>query len=198
MQIKKIIAGNWKMNGTIKSLSKMLTEINTAQIENTVVLCIPFTLLNATFSNNIPNVFIGAQDVSAHESGAYTGEISAEMIADAGAKYVIVGHSERRQYHGETNEIVRQKAQQALMHGLIPIICIGETAAQKESDETLEIIKKQIENSIQTLGLETLIPIVAYEPAWAIGTGLTPTTDDIATVHAHIRKILNTLQTTVK
>jgi triosephosphate isomerase len=176
--MKKIIAGNWKMNGDLTILMEMYNALENVQTENTIIICPPTTML---FVSCPKNVSIGAQDCSAHKSGAYTGEVSAAMIADMGAKYVIVGHSERRQYHFETNEIVREKAMRAIEAGLIPIICVGETLQDKEAGRTLEVIEKQVKESIPDKDF-----IIAYEPVWAIGTGRVATADDIAPVHRHI------------
>ena len=131
----KIIAGNWKMNGSRAALGEMIDAITPVRTENRVILCVPFTMVRA----GTDKVAIGAQDISAHEKGAYTGEVSGTMLAEAGAKYVIVGHSERRMYHDETNDIVRQKAQMALENGLTPIICVGETMDEKRAGKTLGI-----------------------------------------------------------
>ena len=176
------------MNGTREGLRAMLAELDNIKTENTVIICPPFTLLKLDI---VTGVKIGAQDCSAHESGAFTGEISAKMIADTGAKYVIVGHSERRLYHAEANEIVREKAMRALEAGLTPIICVGETKEEFEAGRTLDVIEEQVKNSIIShFTLHTPHFILAYEPVWAIGTGLVPTTDDIARVHAHIAKLV--------
>ena len=181
----KIIAGNWKMNGTSDALQEMIKCLQDVDTNNTVVLCVPYMMLNQKSGR----VFIGAQDVSTHTHGAYTGEVSAQMIADAGAKYVIVGHSERRQYHGETNDIVRQKAAMALANGLIPIICVGETMEEKQAGKTMAIIESGVRESVPS---DVNAPIVvAYEPRWAIGAGLTPTQDEIAEAHTLIAKTLS-------
>ncbi len=185
--MSKIIAGNWKMNGSRESLKIMSEALKELKTDNTVIICPPFTFLG----ENDSKISFGAQDVSAHESGAYTGEISAKMISDTGAKFVIVGHSERRQYHNESNKLVAQKAIAALGAGLTPIICVGETREQKESGQTLEIIETQVRESLPENASSAII--VAYEPVWAIGTGLVPTMDDIANVHAHIAKTLKSL-----
>ena len=178
----KIIAGNWKMNGSVAELDSMISVLNEIDTENNVIICVPFTMLNCKKSDRIS---IGAQDVSTHEHGAYTGEVSAKMIAESGAKYVIVGHSERRQYHNETNDIVNQKALRVLESGLMPIVCVGETLDQKNAGQTFSVIENQVTES--TKGLENYI--LAYEPVWAIGTGLTATTQEIADVHEYIRKL---------
>lgn len=183
----KIIAGNWKMNGSCTQLQEMDQALREVQTQNTVILCVPFTLL----SLNTQNISLGAQDVSTHDKGAYTGEVSAKMIADTGARYVIVGHSERRQYHQETNEIVRQKALQAISAGLIPIICIGETMSEKQAGQTRQIIQSGIQESVPSDASGKII--IAYEPRWAIGAGITPTNDEITQTHQLIADTLKTL-----
>ncbi len=182
----KIIAGNWKMNGNCENLNQMLDDLGNIETTNKIILCVPFTMLRPGTNT----VQIGAQDVSQHKSGAYTGEVSADMIAATGAKYVIVGHSECRQYHGDTNEIVNAKATAAINAGLTPIICVGETAAERDAGKTLEIIESGVRESIPDMG----DVIVAYEPRWAIGAGITPTDADIADAHALIRKILTDME----
>ncbi len=178
----KIIAGNWKMNGTPDALANMIDRLENITTDNMVILCVPFTMLR----NGNAVVQIGAQDVSRHTSGAYTGEVSAAMIADTGAKYVIVGHSECRQYHGDTNEIVRARAAAAIAAGLVPIICVGETAAERDAGKTLEIVARGVRESTPDAG----DVIIAYEPRWAIGAGITPTDDDIANAHKLVRDTL--------
>ncbi|MDW3024174.1 MAG: triose-phosphate isomerase [Alphaproteobacteria bacterium] len=180
----KFIAGNWKMNGSQAGLDAMLRDLENVQTNNTVVLCVPYTMLRAGNAR----VAIGAQDVSAHVSGAYTGAISGRMIADTGAKYVIVGHSECRQYNGDTNETVRQKAAQVLANGMIPIVCVGETMEEKQVGKTMEIIESGVRESVPADVHKDII--IAYEPRWAIGAGLTPTAQEIATAHALIAKTL--------
>ena len=142
----KIIAGNWKMNGSRDALSNMITALRDVDTENTIILCVPYTMLGMESGR----VHMGAQDTSAHDHGAFTGEISAHMISDTGAKYVIVGHSERRAYHNETNDIVRQKATMALSNGLTPIICVGETMDEKQAGKTMEIIQSGVRESVPT------------------------------------------------
>ncbi len=180
----KIIAGNWKMNGNRAALRDMLDEIEKINTKNKVILCVPFTMLGAGGKN----VEIGAQDVSDHISGAFTGEVSAAMVAETGAKYVIVGHSERRLYHGETNDIVRAKAQMALDNGLIPIICVGETMEEKRAGKTFDVIEAGVRESVPS-DVEGDI-IIAYEPRWAIGAGITPTHQEIADAHKVISDTL--------
>ena len=179
----KIIAGNWKMNGSRAALVEMQDALANVTTENTVILCVPFTVVSGA---NGPAA-IGAQDVSIHDHGAFTGEVSANMLRDAGVKYVIVGHSERRMYHNETNEIVNQKAQMALSAGLTPIICVGETMEERNAGKTMEIIESGVRESVPSDGGAV---IVAYEPRWAIGAGITPSDEDIAAAHALIAKTL--------
>ncbi len=180
----KVIAGNWKMNGSRTALREMVDALQSVETENKVVLCVPYTMLCVDGGH----VALGAQDVSAHDHGAYTGEVSAAMIADTGAKYVIVGHSERRQYHGETNDTVRQKAAAAIAAGLTPIICVGETMDEKQAGKTMDIIESGVRESVPS-DVDADI-IIAYEPRWAIGAGLTPTATEIAEAHKLIADTL--------
>ncbi len=180
----KVIAGNWKMNGSRTALREMVDALQSVKTENKVVLCVPYTMLCVDGGH----VALGAQDVSAHDHGAYTGEVSAAMIADTGAKYVIVGHSERRQYHGETNDTVRQKAAAAIAAGLTPIICVGETMDEKQAGKTMDIIESGVRESVPS-DVDADI-IIAYEPRWAIGAGLTPTAAEIAEAHKLIADTL--------
>ncbi|MBO7645227.1 MAG: triose-phosphate isomerase, partial [Alphaproteobacteria bacterium] len=179
----KFIIGNWKMNGNTHEKTDMIHAISELETKNMVILCLPFTLL----CGDNKNVKIGAQNISEHENGAYTGDISGQMIADMGAKYVIVGHSERRFYHHETNERVYAKASAAIRHNLIPIICVGETLDEHKSNKTIHVIKDMLNRCLPDSGDF----IVAYEPRWAIGTGLTPTTKEVATIHQMIFEYLN-------
>ena len=172
------------MNGTSAAVREMVAALQNIDTANRVILCVPFTMLGA----GSERVAIGAQDVSVHDHGAYTGEVSAKMIADTGAKYVIVGHSERRQYHNETNDIVRQKAAAALAAGLTPIICVGETMDEKQAGKTMDIIESGVRESVPSDVNGDII--IAYEPRWAIGAGLTPTPDEIATAHKLIADTL--------
>lgn len=183
----KIIAGNWKMNGTRAALVNMIGALKNIETANRVILCVPYTML----CHDSDRVFLGAQDCSAHDKGAYTGEVSAQMIAETGTKYVIVGHSERRQYHNETNDIVRHKAAAALGAGLTPIICVGETMAEKQAGKTMEIIESGVRESIPENTDQEII--VAYEPRWAIGAGLTPSNDEIAQAHTLIANTLESM-----
>lgn len=185
----KIIIGNWKMNGTAKAKTALIKQISKIKTKNKIILCLPFTLLCGEHGN----IQIGAQDISVHDNGAFTGDISGEMIVDAGAKYVLVGHSERRSNHNETDDIVKAKAEMAIKNKIIPIICIGETLAEHESGKTVNVIKKMLKKCLPDSGKF----IVAYEPRWAIGTGKTPTTEQTAKIHNVIFEYLkNTGKTT--
>ncbi|GLQ34462.1 triosephosphate isomerase [Amylibacter marinus] len=183
---RKLAAGNWKMNGLQANLSEVRTLNELAKdAQCDVLLCPPAPLIGAIAAEG-GVVKAGAQDCHTAVSGAHTGEISAEMLADAGAKYVILGHSERRADMGETDTIVRDKTQAAWTAGLVAIVCVGETLDQREAANTLDIIGGQLAGSIPD-GASGLNLVVAYEPVWAIGTGLTPTTDQIGEVHDFIR-----------
>lgn len=182
---------NESLDGAVALASDVCDGINNTRAE--VLLC-PASVHLCDVSRAIadcPGVKLGAQDVSIHDNGAYTGEISCEMLNDLGCQYVIVGHSERRQYHGESSELVAEKAQKALQSGLIPIICAGETLAQREADETQTIIEQQIRAAIHRLGIDAFDKaVIAYEPVWAIGTGKTASPEQAQDVHAFIRSIL--------
>lgn len=189
--IRPLVAGNWKMNGTgaalpeLAAIGKGFMSGLDADVE--ALICVPATLLTraSKILRETP-VRLGAQDCHAQDHGAHTGDISAEMLKDAGASIVITGHSERRTDHGESDEMVSAKAQAAWRAGLCTIICIGETLAQREAKETLAVLSRQIVGSVPSQAASATT-IIAYEPVWAIGTGLTPSADDIAAAHAHIR-----------
>ncbi|MBX3598435.1 MAG: triose-phosphate isomerase [Rhizobiaceae bacterium] len=193
--IRPLIAGNWKMNGTSASvpelvaIGKAFTHGFDVQVD--ALICPPATLVARAHDvlSSTP-VRVGGQDCAITQSGAHTGDISAEMLKDAGAGFVIVGHSERRTDHGETNEIVQKKALAAWRAGLTAIICIGETQSQREKSLTLDVLTAQIEGSVPQ-GATASNTVIAYEPVWAIGTGLTPTLPDVAAAHAHIRSELS-------
>lgn len=190
---RSIVAGNWKMNGLQRSLSELeslsLLLARGEQPSCDVIICPPFPLLVSFVHAGGDHISIGGQDCHQNQSGAHTGDTSAEMIKDAGAQYVIVGHSERRTDHGESSDLVAQKASSALDNGLIPIICVGETEAERDSGKTLDIVLDQIARSVPE-GANADKLVIAYEPVWAIGTGRTPTVDDVAQVHGAIRKSL--------
>ena len=187
---KKLIAGNWKMNGSLSSnealLTQLLAGLGTPACE--VAVCVPTVYLSQTqalIQNS--GLDLGAQDVSMHESGAFTGEISPLMLKDFGVRYCIVGHSERRQYHFETDAQVAAKARSALAHGITPIVCVGETLAEREAGKTEEVVKRQLAAVIHANGHCISEIVVAYEPIWAIGTGVTASTDQAQQVHAVLR-----------
>lgn len=188
---KPLVAGNWKMNGLKASVAEFGRIIDgygpdmRSKVE--LLICPPATLLSAFAVVALgTRIAIGGQDCHPKASGAHTGDISAEMIADTGANYVIVGHSERRTHHGEGDALVRSKAEAALRAGLGAIIAIGETEAERRAGTTLGVIDTQLVGSVPD-GVTAANTVIAYEPVWAIGTGLTPSDDDIAEVHAHIR-----------
>jgi triosephosphate isomerase len=184
--MRQLIAGNWKMNGLSASLAQ-IAAIRDAKPEHAdILICPPATLIAQAVWTAKGGVPIGAQDCRSEASGAFTGDISAEMLKDAGAVAVIVGHSERRQHHAETDVAVAAKARAAWRAGLVAIICIGETEAQRMNGEALDVVASQIAGSVPQ-GATSANTAVAYEPVWAIGTGKTPTNAQIAEMHAHIR-----------
>lgn len=188
-----LIMGNWKMNGSKASIQNLLTAIAAKAPKDSVefAICAPAVYLPLVLSL-AGVVKVGAQDVSAHEQGAYTGEIAADMLRDLGCEYVLVGHSERRQYHHESNEVVAQKALQAQKQGLKPVICIGETQAQREAEQTESVLSEQLQALFETLSANQLADaVIAYEPVWAIGTGLAASAEQVQDVHAFIRKQLS-------
>jgi triosephosphate isomerase len=191
--MRKLAAGNWKMNGTRASLSEVKA-IN-AELDDTdpaVVICPPVSLLIPACDIG-GKIGIGAQDCHMVSSGAHTGDISANQIADTGATYVIIGHSERRTDHGETSDMIKAKAQAAHKAGLIAIVCIGETLGEREAGETLNVLGQQMSGSIPD-GATSQNTVIAYEPVWAIGTGLVPTLDQIDEAHRFMRaELLTTL-----
>ncbi len=190
-----IIAGNWKLNKTSREAIVLVEELKreVADLEGVdIVVCPPFTALESVSEALIEtNIALGAQNVYWADSGAFTGEISALMLKDFGVQYVIVGHSERRQYFGETNETVNKRLRAALAHGLTPIVCVGENLAEREADKTFAVIQTQIQGSLAGLTFDEMNKIVvAYEPVWAIGTGKTATPQMAQEVHAFIRGLL--------
>jgi len=190
---KKLIAGNWKMNGSLAANELLLKGLLAGVGESAckVVVCVPSVYFAQCQGLLVGSVIdLGAQDVSSHESGAYTGEIAPAMLKEFGLRYVIVGHSERRQYHGETDEVVAAKAQRALSSGITPIVCVGETLAEREAGKTEEVVKRQLAAVIHTNGHCISEIVVAYEPVWAIGTGLSATAEQAQQVHAVLRSQL--------
>ncbi|MFZ6721253.1 triose-phosphate isomerase [Undibacterium sp. Ji49W] len=188
---RTLIAGNWKMNGNFSANRSLLSEIKAglpASLSCDVLVCPPAPYL-AQCAELLTGTAImwGAQDVSVHAQGAYTGEISATMLADCGSKYVIVGHSERRAYHAESDELVAQKALHLQKSGLLPIVCVGETLEQRESGQTNQVVAAQLNAVLDVLG-DMAAVVVAYEPVWAIGTGKTATPQMAQDVHQFLRQ----------
>lgn len=186
--MKKLAAGNWKMNGTMAALAEVEALIAAHPSPNCdMLLCPPATLIAAMADRAKGSALaVGAQDCHTATSGAHTGDLSAAMVKDAGARSVILGHSERRADHGETSELVRQKAEAALAAGLMAIVCIGETEAERDAGQTLDVIGAQLDTSLPK-GATAANLVVAYEPVWAIGTGRTPTLEQITEVHSFLR-----------
>ena len=193
---KNIVAGNWKMNKTLQEGIALAKELNEALANEKpncdVIICTPFIhLASVTPLVDAAKIGVGAENCADKESGAYTGEVSAAMVASTGAKYVILGHSERRAYYGETVEILEEKVKLALANGLTPIFCIGEVLEEREAGKHFEVVDAQIKGSLFDLSAEDFAKIVlAYEPVWAIGTGKTATSDQAEEIHAHIRATL--------
>lgn len=196
--MKKLIAGNWKMNGTLDGARALIAGIvNRISAQEELLerceflVCPPFLHIGAVRHAlaGYPKLTYGGQDCAAENNGAHTGDISASMLRDSGCRYVILGHSERRNFHGETDALIQAKAKKALAHDLVPIICVGETEGQREAGQAEEIVGAQLAASIPPLTpFDSLV--VAYEPVWAIGTGKTPTTSDIKTMHGFIAAAL--------
>lgn len=192
--VRPLVAGNWKMNGTGESLTEL--RAIAAGVSSDLgllfeaLICVPATLLSrAADTLDGEKLLLGGQDCHIADSGAHTGDISAPMLKEAGASHVIVGHSERRTDHHESDDVVCEKAQAAWRAGLVAIICVGETLAQREGGLTLDVVGQQLAGSLPA-GATAQNTVVAYEPVWAIGTGKTPTVDDVAEVHAFIRRQL--------
>jgi len=204
--LKPLIAGNWKMNGLrsdiegpdnedpdhLGEIEKLLTMLEgRTDITCDILICPPATLIAtmAQYLDGLP-IYVGGQDCHIADRGAHTGDVSAPMLGDAGASHIIVGHSERRADHGESDEMVRQKAEAVTRCGLSPIICIGETIEERESGKALDVASRQLMGSIPEMNIDGIA--IAYEPVWAIGTGLTPSLEDIEKMHHHIRSLVGT------
>lgn len=193
---KNIVAGNWKMNTTLAEGVGLAKDVNEAlkgiDAKCDVIICTPFThLASVAAVIDQDKLGLGAENCADHIKGAYTGEVSAPMVASTGAKYVILGHSERRQYYGETSEILKTKVNLALAENLTPIFCIGEVLEQRENGTFLDVVTKQIEEALFDLSAEDFSKLIlAYEPVWAIGTGKTATDDQAQEMHAHIRSVI--------
>lgn len=190
---RKLVVGNWKMNGGRVANAELLAALKDAEPWDAgVAVCAPFPYLaDVALSLQGSRMLWGAQDCSAHESGAYTGEVSAGMLAEFGCQYVIVGHSERRAYHAESDQLVADKAKIALAHKLTPIVCVGETLAERDAGQTDAVVKRQLSAVIHTLGHCISQVVVAYEPVWAIGTGKTASPEQAQAVHAVLRAQLH-------
>lgn len=191
---KPIIAGNWKMNKTMNEALELVDEIKdeTNKTDVEVVVCCPFTVISEVKKAiEGSKVKLGAQNMHWEDEGAFTGEISANMLKDLGVDYVIIGHSERRQYFGETDEVVNKKVIKAIEKGLKPIICVGETLNEREKNKTFDIVKRQTLTALEGVGKDGMNDVViAYEPVWAIGTGKTASSQDANEVIAYIRSLL--------
>jgi triosephosphate isomerase len=189
MSRRKLVVGNWKMHGSRAANAALLEGVMLARpYVCDVAVCVPFPYLGDTaVALATTEVRWGAQDCSAHEQGAYTGEVSAAMLAEFGCRYAIVGHSERRALHGETDAVVAAKAKAALARGVTPVVCVGETLAQREAGQTEAVVKRQLSAVIHELAHCAGEIVVAYEPVWAIGTGLTATPEQAQAVHALLR-----------
>ena len=188
---KKLIVGNWKMNGSLQANAELVTALVKglpAPLNCGVGVAVPAAYLAQvqTLAQG-SGIEVAAQDVSQHEKGAYTGEVSAAMLQDFAVRYALVGHSERRQYHGETDAVVAAKAQAALAKGITPIVCVGETLDEREAGQTEQVVKRQLAAVIQQVGSCISEVVVAYEPVWAIGTGKTATPEQAQAVHAVLR-----------
>lgn len=185
--MRQVIAGNWKMNGKFTDIAPFAAALLEAELFPQLIICPPFPLIER-FAAALPGnkVAIGGQDCHANPAGAHTGDVAAVLLAEAGATYVILGHSERREDHGETNADVAAKVLAALQAGLVPIVCVGETEAERDANEAEHVVKTQLTHSLP----ESFIGLIAYEPIWAIGTGRTPSEADVTAMHAHIRATL--------
>ena len=193
---KNIVAGNWKMNTTLAEGVGLAKDVNEAlkgvDAKCDVIICTPFTnLASVAAVIDQKKLGLGAENCADHIKGAYTGEVSAPMVASTGATYVILGHSERRQYYGETSEILKTKVNLALAENLTPIFCIGEVLEERENGTYFDVVTKQIQEALFDLSAEDFGKLIlAYEPVWAIGTGKTATADQAEEMHAHIRKVI--------
>jgi len=191
---RKLVVRNWKMNGSRAANAALLGDLNALRTDRGCdsAVCVPFPYLGQVSELLAGSALAwGAQDCSVHEAGAYTGEVAASMLAEFGCRYVIVGHSERRAMHAETDQLVADKAKAALAHQLTPIVCVGETLAQREAGETDRVVKRQLSVVIHTLAHCISQVVVAYEPVWAIGTGRTASPEQAQAVHAVLRAQLH-------
>lgn len=194
---KAIIAGNWKMNNTKAAAEKLISELKplVAGAKADVVVCVPYTCIEKVAQlTSGSNIKVGAENVSWADKGAFTGEISAEMLKEVGAEYVIIGHSERRQMFGETDKTVNLRTVQAIKNALIPIVCVGETLDEREGNKTEEVVKTQVTGAFAGFTAEQMATVViAYEPVWAIGTGRTATSEQANETISYIRGIVKNM-----
>lgn len=198
MKRKKLIVGNWKMNGARAAVAPLIEQVRVAAADSSgveVALCVPFPFLETAERLLADSTLAwGAQDLSEHASGAHTGEVSAQMLKDFGCRYVIVGHSERRSDHGESDQLVLSKVRAALDQSLTPIICVGETLIERGADRTEEVVLSQVKAALEPLSPEERRRcVLAYEPVWAIGTGLSASPAQAEAVHATVRSWIATL-----
>ncbi len=186
---RPLVIGNWKMNGDSAENVALIQALTSVSVSAEVAVCAPYVYIEQVRQLLIgSSISYGAQDVSVYAKGAYTGEVSAPMLADLGCKYIIVGHSERRQYHAESNELIAQKVQAVQAAELTPVLCVGESLKQREAGQTLQLIEQQLQAVLAVLDDSALQDLViAYEPVWAIGTGLTATPEQAQDVHKFIR-----------
>jgi triosephosphate isomerase len=188
---KPLLAGNWKMHGTAQTAAKLAADLaNSSGDSPDLIVFPPYVCIPAVVTELLAakNIAIGAQNISHHSEGAYTGEISGKMLTDIGCSHVLVGHSERRTHCSESNELVAEKFAAAKRSGLVPILCVGETLEQRQQGRELQVIKSQLDAVVDAVGLETVCnAIVAYEPVWAVGTGETATPEQAQQVHGFIR-----------
>ncbi|MEM9101911.1 MAG: triose-phosphate isomerase [Pseudomonadota bacterium] len=193
-----LVIGNWKMNGDIQKTNHLLQDIEEKleDVQSQVAICPPFTLISQALMaiSDKQKIRVGAQDVSAQAEGAYTGDISSNMLKELGCTYAIVGHSERRLYQFESNDTVAEKTLQALHAGIVPVICVGESQSHRASHQQNEVVRAQLLPVINSIKQFTQLPVVvAYEPVWAIGTGLSASPEDAQEMHAFIRELLSEL-----
>lgn len=197
---RKLVVGNWKMHGSQESVNSLLSGLKLLDVDaGCVAVCPPFIFIPAAVSAlNGSSVAIGAQNVSAYEQGAYTGEISASMLRQAGCEYVIIGHSERREQWRESDQQLADKYIASQVQGLTPILCLGESLEQRESGSALDFIERQLRSVIDIVGVESFSrAVIAYEPIWAIGTGVTASPEQAQEVHAHIRTVIAAIDAVV-
>ncbi|MFY9479251.1 MAG: triose-phosphate isomerase [Aquabacterium sp.] len=198
--MKKLVVGNWKMHGSRSVNAELLqgllaADLSTSAPRADVAVCPPFVYLaDAVAALQGGAIAVGSQDVSVQAQGAFTGEVAGPMLRELGVRYTIVGHSERRTYHAESDQLVADKARAALSHGLVPIVCVGETLAEREADQTEAVVGRQLQAVIDTLGADLVRVVVAYEPVWAIGTGKTASPEQAQAVHAFLRARLTAAQ----